>query len=484
MASIESLPPEIRTHIIDLVVDIWPKMAGVCASVSRLWQAHVEIRSFASLRLDQTRLEAARRIMTPARQKYVRHVRMEVCLPNYDNATLYAAYETAEEEQKNNQVFTEAIIDLFGVLKRWDQPGRQDPGVHLELYAFALADLGEPRTVTSRRHFQKLRWKHSYLSVAKDTWNGLPSLGMVTTFAIPRRLPERHFMASTCCEIASRLPNLHTVVWELSDNEQRDPSLRMQMRQEFAASLSKLPSSLRHFSMRYTHIPPSDQSHQPPRAYHEEHSASDPLSTSLRKLSQRLDTLTLDGSFVLDSSLFCPSSPAPDLGESLHWPRLREVNVSIAEATPSGTWLCEPFPGRRYPPRRYAGWEYFEDVAEEEPQHRFREVPVPELMDKYCLAAARAVASMPKLTRMVVRFTTDLACTFGYDVTGGGRSAAFWFESTPAFQMPEETREAWRAAARTHIGDRAEINIDLVDLGDRMHQISTGSGLVNFDPNT
>jgi hypothetical protein len=65
---------------------------------------------------------------------------------------------------------------------------------------------------------------------------------------------RRQLAAKTCCVIAACFPNVHTLDWSLLDYERRDVARRIKMCKDFAASLSKIPGSVRHFKLFYDTI--------------------------------------------------------------------------------------------------------------------------------------------------------------------------------------------------------------------------------------
>lgn len=212
----------------------------MCAAVSRQWQYHVEKQTFALLRLDPERVLAARDILIPVRQSYVRCIGMDALLPEYDAPKLWMRPETDKERQQNNQAFTRAIIGLFECLSYWE-PSITGAGVVLELYALSPADKRDIAMPFSLK-MRKKRWQHSSLSLKVGAEDDLPTLYMITKFIIPQpHILERRVAARVCGVMASRMSNLAAVDWNLEDNEKEDIYLRQRMRQEFATSLANLP---------------------------------------------------------------------------------------------------------------------------------------------------------------------------------------------------------------------------------------------------
>ncbi|KAI1845403.1 hypothetical protein JX265_005264 [Neoarthrinium moseri] len=477
MTSIGSLPVEIVLQIIRLAIEPGPEAVGVCAAVSRQWQQHVERQSFALIRLNADRASEAKEILTPARQTYVRHINMEALLPEYDDSKLFGCRETDEEQQQNNRAFTRAIIALFDCLSRWDSvaTGTGQPSVTLELCAFSPSD-----TISAMASYRAQRWKHSFLSLENGVKDELPALGMITSFvdrshvvsAIPRPRHRQYFRryiaASVFGVIASKMPNLEQVDWALNDDENENVLLRQKLRQEFATSLMDLPRSVRHFRLFYPNPGPKNDDFQPPRAYRNG-LVSDPLSIALYGISQECVTFILDGTVVFDTNIFWPHSLPSNPDKTPFWSRLEEFNIRSSRVSPSGAWLFHADPSA---PRRPAPSPRFhanspEVLSGDDPTFFYKVHLDHEYFRELCLAAARAAARMPRLKLMMAEWDLGIACQFGYRVYGEGTCAEYWSESTPAFPLTAETEDAWRAAARVHIGESSKINFDLVDLGEK-----------------
>lgn len=271
-------------------------------------------------------------------------------------------------------------------------------------------------------------------------------------------LDYRFFSPRGCCEIASYLPNVHTLDWILPDNERRDVSRRMRTRQEFASGVTLLPQSVRRFTLNYIDRSPWDHSWTPPRLYYGDTSTPDPLSVAFRNLAQRLVTLSFDrSSIVIGSDIFWPAiiptlalSSTPDDGLP-SFPHLERLDIIASIASASGGWLFNADPAKRDPDGydRESDGDPFRDDWSPQPGdkfHRFRLIPVAELVDPYFVAAARAVARMPRLRRFELHFETPLPCTVRYTVLEDESKATLVFMGSPPYNPSEEVRQAWRAA--------------------------------------
>ncbi|KAF7533699.1 hypothetical protein G7054_g6866 [Neopestalotiopsis clavispora] len=477
MTSLESLPVEILLKIIRQAIEPGSEAVGVCAAVSRQWQQLLERETFAFLRLDTDRISEAQDILTPARQTYVRYIRMEALLPEYDEPRFRGCRETHEDQQQNNQAFARAIKGLFDCLSLWEPvaKGATQPVITLELCAFSRSD--KPGGVATHRN---KRWKYSFLSLENGMEDSLPALCMITKFTDrpshftvepnPRRQQfyRRSIEAKVFGIIASRLSNLEQVDWTLEDSENEDLSLRQRMRQEFAASLANFPQSVREFRLFYANPGPHNHDFQPPRA-HNGDLAADPFSIALRGVSQHCISFTLDGTVVFDANLFWPQPLSATVDETPYWARLEEFRVTNSMASPSGTWLfhADPSAPRQPAPSPEHLADSPEVLAGDDPEYFYRVHLDHDYFENLCQAAARAAARMPRLKRMVMGWNLGIDCHFGYRTFDGGKSAEYWSESTPALPLTAEAEEAWCTAAKVQIGDDGKMSFDVVDRGEK-----------------
>ncbi|ETS80269.1 hypothetical protein PFICI_07798 [Pestalotiopsis fici W106-1] len=481
MTSIHSLPVEILLPIIQMAIEPGSEAAVVCATVSRRWQPHVERQTFASLRLDTDRLSKAKDILTPARQTYVRHICMEALLPEYDEPELRGRRETDEEQQQNNQAFTRAIVGLFDCLSLWEPivTGTGRPGVILQLCASSPSD----RYGSGGRREDRIeRWKYSDLSLESGVEDDLPALGMITQFKEHfscgykrsilhknRNIP-RYIAASVYGIIASKLTNLEAVHWRIMYIQEEYIPLRQKMRQDFAASLASFPQSVHHFSLFYPWAELMGHDIQPPRAH-----VDDPLSIALRGIAQHCTTFKLEGTVVFDTNLFWPQQLPLSLDETPYWPRLEEVRISSSKISPLGAWLFHKHPSAPRPRPRPPSPPHVANSPEvltvDDPSYHFRVLLDHEYFGEICLAAARAATRMPRLKDMTVAWEMMMSCSFGYNVrysvSDGRACAEYWSDSTPALPLTAEAEEAWRAAARVHMGEGGQISFDPANVGER-----------------
>jgi hypothetical protein len=317
---ISHLAAECRNHNgDDNDSDSSPAALAPYATVSRGWQQRIEAATFAHIRLTPARLASplAAQALTPARvRRFVRSVHVDVLLPPYGEEAR-ARREDEAERAVNDGVFTEVVRRVFellaaaradsdvqGALPGSDQGGGDDggrqtndggqeqhqragadagyrPSILLSMMARSLSDEEDLDARLHRRNFGAVppndlfeaRYESSYLDLrpaagrsVQDEADALPELHCIKEFQvkhIPGVLWLRSFAPRALCVMASKMPGLESVDWELSDNEKRDVTLRKRLRADFAHAIQALPSSLRHFYLLYHRRPPLDRTSSP-----------------------------------------------------------------------------------------------------------------------------------------------------------------------------------------------------------------------------
>lgn len=452
----QTLPQEIREGIIELAVNQSPATAAGLACVSSEWQAYVERQTFRKLKINQDRLDGLRDIVTPARRAYVRCVEMDALLPEYNAYQLWDEEETAEEQRHNNEAFTEAVQGVLNVLSSW--PVYDGEGVSLVLQAYSPSDVARKPGLEFRHRLRKRRWYKSYLDFTNKAYH-LPQVPILTAFAY-KTLGGRDLVPRVCCDIASKASHLQRTAWALNDNEKGDPQRRRKIRQDLAVGLGRLPTSLRQFRLAFPNAGPANQAVEP-RAYDSDsdNSIPDPLSVALRTLSQRLETIAIDGCVVLGSECLWPDDdeitfPPPS---GLFWPRLERLEITMSMISPSGVWLFDHNPRRPHA---------LPASIDPNVRYKIRSYPVPKLINKYFLAAAGAVARSPRLAFLNIRWESPGACVLQY-IAGESRAELIFCRSF-GMDLADDVRDAWRAASRARVGSELEIVVE--DQEDREFQ--------------
>ncbi|KAF4340962.1 hypothetical protein FBEOM_5110 [Fusarium beomiforme] len=118
MSSFHSLPAEIQGMIFDIIhKDEW--RTGQYAAVNRCWQDYFERKNFKSLEISRLEVQNLKRIVTPRRQVFVKHIWYRILLDKY-------IYDMTKVEEKPKVLweadsrFTQSIQSMWGVLKDWD----------------------------------------------------------------------------------------------------------------------------------------------------------------------------------------------------------------------------------------------------------------------------------------------------------------------------------------------------------------------------
>lgn len=237
------LPPELTAQVISYFIASAPVNLGLAryATVNRQWQTIIERYTFSSILVDASqRLEEFDQIVARngRRRSYIRDINLAVELESYD-IKARTEFETAEENSRNNKIFEETIQSLFRILEPWPE----DPvGIRLSLEAHSPSDAFGGK---SRERWRKgsrdphdlleRRYEKHYLQFPEGSLDKLPTVRTITTLFVKggggyRSNYCRLIQPASCAIIASRLPLLHTIDFNLADNEKRDKSLRKRNR--------------------------------------------------------------------------------------------------------------------------------------------------------------------------------------------------------------------------------------------------------------
>ena len=244
--------PEICSLIVFHLIT--SESVAVYATVSREWRSAVERHSFSTLQLNQSRLADFARIVTGPRRRAVRCLRFDIVLDAY-SVGMQGRFETREEQERNSEVFTEAIQTIFSQLSSWHPQDVRETGIELFLQAYSPSDpsrmkeraleerLGNPRRALGGRDRDLLaeRFQSSFLRlITTDTNSGsqqelLPVVSYITKLEIVDSGPIgfndlRRFWPGSVCLIASKLPRLLTIDFSLWDTEKKDLDLRRRAR--------------------------------------------------------------------------------------------------------------------------------------------------------------------------------------------------------------------------------------------------------------
>ncbi|KAJ5906757.1 uncharacterized protein N7473_003673 [Penicillium subrubescens] len=432
------------------------------ATLGRHWQAIIERRTFAKIRIHTAkRLEEFQRIVTnPSRRSCVKRINLVVRLESYD-VQARAQWETDEDRQQNNKIFTSTICTLFKILSSWPNDAAS---IELSIQAMCpsdFLDMKQRRKPAARSRLDDLlqkRYERSYLQFSRTTTDvQCPPVPIVNYLSIRGLRNKRLIEPASSVFIASKLPRLNRV--------------ELLMKDEYNAFEMR-------FDLKFQYEPPRDQHYAPPDVTVD---GSDLLSSALRDLSQRLESLHIDDFTVLGPELFWPlNSKEYSVSVNLpFWPNLKEVVVNYAPVTPSGEWLQERDPedtdtDDNTDPEYYNAREegYPESVRvplEDRRCIHFRFNLIASHANRFYISAAWAALRMPKLRQMILQTDGISRYSLEYEVRAGtsrltwrtldsadcligGDPSTKQARAERLYQPDARVLEAWENVAPEHTG--------------------------------
>lgn len=141
-SSWERLPYELSHKILQILAkdEAKSQMMAEYAVVCKSWQAEIEKATFGTLAVKQTDLPQLEEYVTGRRRALLRHIWLQVELPEYSRRSRQVPEAEAEQEE-NNFKYSMALYDLFKLLEPWNTPdfwsSRNGRGISLELSAFS-----------------------------------------------------------------------------------------------------------------------------------------------------------------------------------------------------------------------------------------------------------------------------------------------------------------------------------------------------------
>ena len=250
----ESLPPELISRVVDYIIyrdaGRHPRISlAPYATLDRRWQAIIERQTFSDICINTTkRLEEFQRLVsTTHRRASIRIIALRVELESYDEKAR-ARFETDEERQRNNKIFTTTISTLFRTLSGWSDIA----GIHLSIRAqspsdyLALKSKGEIkqrlREAKSRvNDLLSQRYERSYLEFSRTTTDSeCPPVFAIASLSIQGLAKERLIEPASSVLIASKLPRLNCVGLCMKDDCKRDEQLRQRLRNGKVDSIKML----------------------------------------------------------------------------------------------------------------------------------------------------------------------------------------------------------------------------------------------------
>ncbi|KAF4219271.1 hypothetical protein CNMCM5878_003575 [Aspergillus fumigatiaffinis] len=429
------------------------------ATVSREWQACIEQRTFAILKLNTPqRLKEFSQVVASnkQRQKYVQEIHLIIQLQPC-NIRARAYMETAAEHSHNNKLFVRTIQDILRILATWPEKLRG-----IELLIQAQSPIYATRRERARREAGRdtpeedqldLRFERSYLHVSEESLKKIPPVMAVTTLTIyGGSRYERLIRPSATAVIASKMPRLQNVVLNLRDNEKRDQDLRKRNRAEFANTFHLLPPSVQRFDLVFYNETSGCETFDLIDLV--QGKVEDLLSAQLRDFSQQLTSLSLQYA-VIGKELFWPVNTAENT-QLPFWPNLTTFRLEYRGTSPSGERYFEIGP-----------IEEVEDGGAVRPlreiRHpRYRAKAAVELIRELYISAGRAAQRMPRLQCMDLKcFSSLVSHGFVYEVKGKAATATW---TDPAAYVPDEgVVNVWRDAAFQHTGVESSLEVELID---------------------
>ena len=322
-----------------------PSYLPPLASLSREWQHAIERRTFHNITLCSTELKDFQAICTGHRRTWITQLHYNVVLPTYDDKAC-AQFEREHEKQANNEAFTQAIEDIFHVLRSWEDVSTQGS------IQFRLGEIFSPmdrnhrnpdilqediinKEIGKRRDLFQYRYAHSLIYLLRP--DNLPSLCRISRFEVGPRA-DRKIDLRAVVDIAAKFSNLQEIYWDLDDNEKRYPALRRASRHGFAEALQAHTFPfLKTATMIFYHESPLSQKGRLANMISPPDQSYDPFSAALRNLSYGLTSLNLKG--VIDLPLFWPLNGLEKISTSSpSWPSLQKIIVTFDITSPSGHW--------------------------------------------------------------------------------------------------------------------------------------------------
>ncbi|KAJ5919201.1 hypothetical protein N7466_010144 [Penicillium verhagenii] len=464
------LPIELTEQVISYLIDPGFDPAPY-TTVSREWQLIIEQRTFNTINLNSERLAAFKQIVAQNTQRKtcIRNINLIIDLEPY-SIEARAEFETAEEHRRNNELFVPAIQSLFSTLESWPE-NAYEPGINLSIEALSPSDaMDRQRSRQARRDPTKdlgwRRFERSYLQFSKDHLKCLPVVHAVTALSMGDLHLSRLILPASCALITSKLPRLHRLSLNLSDNEKRDKALRKQNRNDLACHFYLLPSSIKELYLQFTSIRPRNEDSTPANLV--DGKIEDPLSSSLRDFSQQLTSMSLID-IVVGKELFWPiNSMDVDDMQLPSWPNLTTIYIECGITTPSGEWLFERDPSEDddFEPnfeRDDCLPEHKQRAPEDRVLNSFRVKASPKLMNGLYMSSGRAAQRMPRLKFMSIQTKEARAYHyFKYEVDGttvDGMTAKATWDAMGVFTPDDTVLQAWRDAAFQHTGVELEVRL-------------------------
>ena len=217
--------------------------------LSRKWQLAIEYRTFKAIHLRSNELSHRARTLTGHRRAFISALSFDVVLPEYDDHRC-AKFETKEEMEANNQAFTNAMQPFFDLLKSWEPDSTHEQSRSI---ALAISGIYSPMDkwhrpaqkaeeddwnwgIGKRADLWEHRYEHSLVRLLEHA--NLPSLAIISSLDILS--DSRRLEPQSAALLATKLPQAHTVKFDLFDDQSKHPNNNRSARYGMSAPLVPL----------------------------------------------------------------------------------------------------------------------------------------------------------------------------------------------------------------------------------------------------
>ncbi|SPO07095.1 uncharacterized protein DNG_09789 [Cephalotrichum gorgonifer] len=404
------------------------------STLSLDWQRAIEQQTFRYLHVTGDDLGNLGDIVVNQRRVYLRHLRLQVNFPDYDDE-LSNKYETDDERCANNALAMTSLKRLLAVLSTWGP----DSGSELSLQ-LSFRSPGDRKKSLRWGGILEKRYEYSFV-----TLNGVDECAeapCVTRFYAECDYRARRIEPRSLYNLMSRFPGAKSAGWYTVE-----PGVFTLLRQELHDRFIMAVESGSHCMPPILDVeiegPEYDYDHNLPNLITPY--TYDRFSSAFRQLSLGLTNFTFKG--IADHSLLWPSP-----GQSLEprWQNLVYLEVQLSLQSPSGKWYFRnadsqvgdvPRPPEApvyRPPGYYDTKDEIEaaiayERAFEKPDSDSgypcpapRDQPNEELMVPLFTAFARALGAMPSLKLAHIEFPNqDLDITFFLSYALPGRVTTY-----------------------------------------------------------
>ncbi|KAI1082510.1 hypothetical protein F5B20DRAFT_597472 [Whalleya microplaca] len=402
-----------------------PENLANYASINRAWQSAIEPWTFRNIVLIPSNLSEARRILTPARQSYIRVVTAEL------------VYEIMDPKERGHygffefSIYADSFVSLFHLIKSWDNQFKGGPKIWLRF-----------RTTSPYGWYlypsPKRTRPHDYSSRSSDSWfynQDLPSIYSVSRLTVGGNngfAPNVSLSHTALKRIVAACPRLEK--FEFGPPE---IDWGAEVAKSAAAIVSVLPKSTRSLSLSV----PMHPLREIREGYPQNGENYNKLNRSIQNATQLRDIALLTR---ISPDLFWPTEINSESDEPC-WANLETLAIQFGQHSPCGTSLWE------VPRTRNNGHQQFiEDRSYNE-----------EAMNSIYTQAARAIARMPRLRQLTMENSRDDKPYHQFRFEVSYRRAVASWRSRPIFRPSETVLSLLREAANLK---EVELRVDVQEI--------------------